>query len=88
MASRSGDKRRLSCSRPSRTPAVRCALGSTRYRRWCMLREELHLPPDFEQFMEQLRLAEQQAWAAVNDARGINPPAAMPDILDPVAKVA
>ena len=53
-----------------------------------MLRDELHLPPDLEQFMEQLRLTEQQAWAAVNEACGIKPPAAMPELIDPVPKVA
>lgn len=48
------------------------------------LREELNLPRDDDQFMEQLNDMERRAWAAVNIAYGINPPWPMPEIVEPV----
>ncbi|MFS2138553.1 hypothetical protein [Duganella sp. Dugasp56] len=48
------------------------------------LREELNLPRDDEEFIEQLKDMERRAWAAVNKAYGIDPPEAMPEIVEPV----
>lgn len=48
------------------------------------LREELNLPRDDDQFMEQLKDMERRALAAVNSAYGIDPPWPMPEIVEPV----
>ncbi|MCW5255839.1 hypothetical protein D5038_05565 [Verminephrobacter aporrectodeae subsp. tuberculatae] len=48
------------------------------------LREELNLPPDEDEFMEQFKDMEQGAWAVVNKAHGIDPPGPMPEIFEPV----
>lgn len=47
------------------------------------LRDELNLPRDDEQFMEQLKDMEGRAWAAVNKAHGIDPPWSMPELVEP-----
>ncbi|MCW8176102.1 hypothetical protein [Verminephrobacter aporrectodeae] len=53
------------------------------------LRKELNLPRDDDEFMkqlkdkEQLKDEEQQAWAMVNKAHGIDPPGPMPEIVEP-----
>ena len=47
------------------------------------LREELNLPRDDDEFMEQLMDMERRAWKAINSAYGIDPPWPMPDIIEP-----
>lgn len=48
------------------------------------LREELNLPRDDDEFMEQLHDMEVRAWKAVNSAYGIDPPRPMPEIIEPM----
>jgi hypothetical protein len=48
------------------------------------LREELNLPRDDDEFMEQLRDMEWRAWKAINSIYGIDPPWTMPEIIESV----
>lgn len=48
-----------------------------------LLREELNLPADADEFMEQLRTMEREAWTMMNEVAQKNPPEPMPDIAMP-----